>query len=118
MQACRFHFGVPVRARGFTTVEILVVVAIFTVSMLLIIPVILHARESARRTACRRNLHNLAIAYEHSSRHSAHSPSGSSFDSSIVNEINSGTGQARMSGAHQLVFGFARPAVPQSSLRF
>jgi type II secretory pathway pseudopilin PulG len=65
MQACRFHFGVPVRARGFTTVEILVVVAIFTVSMLLIIPVILHARESARRTACRRNLHNLAIAYEH-----------------------------------------------------
>jgi prepilin-type processing-associated H-X9-DG protein len=52
------------RSRGFTLVEILVVVGIVMVLVGLVLPVIVYARGSARRTQCLSNLRQMAVAVE------------------------------------------------------
>ncbi|MEQ8836375.1 MAG: DUF1559 domain-containing protein, partial [Lacipirellulaceae bacterium] len=60
------------RSRGFTLVELLVVIAIIGVLVGLLLPAVQAAREAARRSQCINNLHNMALAvqtYESSKGH-------------------------------------------------
>ncbi len=53
------------RQAGVTLIELLVVLVIIAILLGLLLPAIHFARESARRTACAANLHQLGVALKH-----------------------------------------------------
>lgn len=95
-QTLRFRSPRISRA-GFTLIELLVVIAIIAVLVALILPAVQQAREAARRTQCRNNLKQFALAWmQHEETH-GHFPTGG-WGWSWTGDIDLGYGEKQPGG--------------------
>jgi len=65
---------VPRRRSGFSLVELLVALAVIGLLVALLLPAVQSAREGARRTQCRNNLHQIGLALENHAEQFGHYP--------------------------------------------
>src|SRR5262249_60549554 len=63
-----------ISSRGFTMIEVLVVIAIIGVLVALLLPAVQMAREAARRMQCSASLHQIGVAFNHLVSRSGHTP--------------------------------------------
>ncbi|MEM1061771.1 MAG: DUF1559 domain-containing protein [Planctomycetota bacterium] len=80
------HLKSHVSRRGFTLIELLVVIAVIAIIVALLLPAVQQAREAARRTACKNNLKQLALAAHN--YHDVHA----TFPPGILTQDNATTG--------------------------
>jgi prepilin-type N-terminal cleavage/methylation domain-containing protein len=50
--------------KGFTLVELLVVMAVIAALVAILLPAVQNAREAARRTECRNNMHQISVGLQ------------------------------------------------------
>ncbi|MCA9086905.1 MAG: DUF1559 domain-containing protein, partial [Planctomycetaceae bacterium] len=82
--ACNTHSRTSGHLRGFTLVELLVVIAIIAILVLLLLPAINSAREAARRASCMNQMSELVLAMHEYEASFGHFPSGVRANSSPV----------------------------------
>ncbi len=99
------------RNHGFTLVELLVVIAIIAMLVSLLLPAVQAAREAARRTQCKNNLRQLALAtlnYESARRHL---PPSAEVNLTVTSTANNGSW-----GVHGRILPFLEEAALYSNV--
>jgi len=83
---CAIH-----RKRGYTLIELLVVIAIIAILIALLLPAVQQAREAARRTQCKNNLKQLALAIHNYATAHRLLPPGAAVNLNVTSTGNNGS---------------------------